>query len=243
LQGRLSAPPEQFQRVSSMCHRGWWRVGSCATTDNARKWADLPCFLLPFPSLLAVRTTVTCKGEKNTIQSFRFSHFFRSTLFCRLLFRVFCSSLLQVAGLPASSALPLCIDGGPFSDLFHFRSPLLLIHLISDDGRSGDWRRELSVWVAAKAGMQKMKKNTGCLGWSVAVVVEETEGEANVFDEEGNATAGGLGFGGDLLGKGGWQLAFIEAEWVGACERERLGCVQPWEGRESEGKRWPGLKV
>jgi hypothetical protein len=44
------------------------------------------------------------KGEKNTMHSFRFSPFFRSTLFC-LLFRVFCSSLLQVAGLPASSPL------------------------------------------------------------------------------------------------------------------------------------------
>jgi hypothetical protein len=64
LQGRLSAPPEQWQRVSSTRHRGWQRMGSCATTDNARKWANLPCFLLPFPSLLAVRTTVTCKGEK-----------------------------------------------------------------------------------------------------------------------------------------------------------------------------------
>jgi hypothetical protein len=99
------------------------------------------------------------------------------------------------------------------------------------------------VWVAAKAGVQKMKKSTGCLGWSVAVAVEETEGEANVFDEEGNATAKGLGFGGDLLGKGGWQLASVEAEWVGACERERLGCMQPREGRESEGKRWPGPKI
>jgi hypothetical protein len=70
--------------------------------------------------------------------------------------------------------------------------------LISDGGRSGDWRRELSVWVAAKASVQKMKKSTGCLGWSVAVVVEETEGEADVADEEGNATARGLGFGRDL---------------------------------------------
>jgi len=26
----------------------------------------------------------------------------------------------------------------------------------------------------------------------------------------------------------------VEAEWVGACERERLGCVQPREGRSSE---------
>jgi len=103
-----------------------------------------------------------------------------------------------VAGLPASSPPPLCIGGGPFSDLFHLRSPLLSVHLISAGGRSGGWRRELSVWVAAKAGVQKMKKSRGCLGWSVAVAVEETEGEADVADEEGNATAGGLGFGGDL---------------------------------------------
>ena len=35
--------------------------------------------------------------------------------------------------------------------------------------------------------------------WSgLFVAVEETEGEADVADEEGNATAGGLGFGGDL---------------------------------------------
>jgi hypothetical protein len=37
--------------------------------------------------------------------------FLRSTLFC-LLFRVFCSSLLQVEGLPAFSPLSLCISGG-----------------------------------------------------------------------------------------------------------------------------------
>jgi hypothetical protein len=35
--------------------------------------------------------------------------------------------------------------------------------------------------------------------WSgLFVAVEETKGEADVADEEGNATAGGLGFGGDL---------------------------------------------
>lgn len=39
-------------------------MGTRAAADNARKWADLPCFLLPFPSLLAVRTTVTCKRGK-----------------------------------------------------------------------------------------------------------------------------------------------------------------------------------
>jgi len=44
-------------------------------------------------------------------------------------------------------------------------------------------------------------------------------------------------------GKGGWQLASVEAEWVGACERERLGCVQPREGRENEvgGQKGEGL--
>ena len=74
--------------------------GSHAAPDNDQKWADLPCFLLPFPSLLAVRTTVTCKG-KNTHAKLPilfpfFFFFFRSTLSCLLLL-VFCSSLLQVA--------------------------------------------------------------------------------------------------------------------------------------------------
>jgi hypothetical protein len=137
------------------------------------------------------------RGKKHNAKLPILSFFFQIYSFC-LLFRVFCSSLLQVAGLPASSPPPLCISGGPFSDLFHLRSPLLSVHLISAGGRSGGWRRELSVWVAAKAGVQKMKKSRGCLGWSVAVAVEETEGEADVADEEGNATAGGLGFGGDL---------------------------------------------
>jgi len=74
--GRLLELQEQWSHVSSTRHRGWWRVGSRAAADNARKWADLPCFLLPFPSLLAVRTTVTCKGGKiNTMQSFRSSPF------------------------------------------------------------------------------------------------------------------------------------------------------------------------
>ena len=71
---------------------------------------------------------------------------------------------------------------------------------------------------AAAVGVQKMKKSRGCLGWSVAVAVEETEGEADVADEEGNATAGGLGFGGDLRGKGG--LAFVN--------RDREACGRPW---------------
>ena len=115
------------------------------------------------------------RGKKHNAKLPILSPFFRSTLFC-LLFRVFCSSLLQVAGPPTSSPLPLCIGGGPFSDLFHLRSPLLSIHLIF----AGGWRRELSVWVAAKAGVQKMKKSRGCLGWSVVVDVEETEGEADV---------------------------------------------------------------
>jgi hypothetical protein len=34
-------------------------------TDDAWKWADLPCFLLLFPSLPAVRNTTTCKTQKN----------------------------------------------------------------------------------------------------------------------------------------------------------------------------------
>jgi hypothetical protein len=70
-------------------------VGSRAAADNDRKWADLPCFLLPFPSLLAVRTTVTCKG-KNThaklpilfplffyLLSLVFSFWFSVLPFCR----------------------------------------------------------------------------------------------------------------------------------------------------------------
>jgi hypothetical protein len=73
--GRLLELQEQWSRVSSTRHHGWWCVGSRAAADNARKWADLPCFLLPFPSLLAVRTTVTCIGVKNTMQSFRSSPF------------------------------------------------------------------------------------------------------------------------------------------------------------------------
>jgi hypothetical protein len=71
-------------------------VDSRAAADNDRKWADLPCFLLPFPSLLAVRTTVTCKG-KNThaklpilfpfffldLRSLVFSFWFSVLPFCR----------------------------------------------------------------------------------------------------------------------------------------------------------------
>jgi hypothetical protein len=49
-----------------------------------------------------------------------------------------------------------------------------------------------------------MKKSGGCLGWSVAVAVEETKREADVADGEGAAAAGGLGFGGGRSAVSGW---------------------------------------
>jgi len=57
---------------------------------------------------------------------------------------------------------------------------------------------------AACGRLQKMKKSGGCLGWSVAVAVEETKREADVADGEGAAAAGGLGFGGGRSAVSGW---------------------------------------
>jgi hypothetical protein len=70
--------------AARLLHRHWRRVGSRATADNPRKWADLPCFLLPFPSL---PFSTGCKNHrylqrgKNTMQSFRFSPLFSDLLF------------------------------------------------------------------------------------------------------------------------------------------------------------------
>ena len=77
--------------------------------------------------------------------------------------------------------------------------------------------RSGSVGDAAAVGVQKMKKSRGCLGWSVAVAVEETEGEADVADEEGNATAGGLGV---------WWRSERERRF-GLCEQRQGGLRPP----------------
>jgi hypothetical protein len=51
-------------------------MNSCGTSSpravasNARKWVDRACFLLPFPSLPTLRTTVTCNKRKDTTRSF-----------------------------------------------------------------------------------------------------------------------------------------------------------------------------
>jgi hypothetical protein len=52
-----------------------------------------------------------------------------------------------------------------------------------------------------------------------------------------------LGFGRDLWGKGGWQLASVKAEWVGACERERMdGLCAAERGNEEWGEEMAGVE-
>ena len=141
---------EQWWRVAPRAHRHWWRVGSRATAGTPKQQGVSHGFPSP-----AVRITVTCKRRK-THKAVGFNFFllvFGSvSLFLRLGRSVrffFFPNLLCFRWLPASSPLPLCIGDGSFSDLFHLHSPLLSVHLISVSG----WRRELSVWVAAKAGV------------------------------------------------------------------------------------------
>jgi hypothetical protein len=58
VQGNLLDPYEQ-----------WWRVFPRAAASNAWKWTDLVGYLLLFPSLPAVRNTITCNNRKRTTQS------------------------------------------------------------------------------------------------------------------------------------------------------------------------------
>ena len=84
----------------------WWRVIQRATiTGDARKWADLPCFLLLFPSLPAVITTATCKQGKKTRRTQQTMICSRSTSFFQICFTAdffyFCLLLLYFRSLAA----------------------------------------------------------------------------------------------------------------------------------------------
>lgn len=63
---------QELQGRPSRIYKNSGNVSSprATTTGNARKWVDLACFLLPFPSVLAVRTTRYLQKEKNTSKVF-----------------------------------------------------------------------------------------------------------------------------------------------------------------------------
>jgi len=89
---------EMLQELQKFVQERWRRVFQRATITGGRwcrKRADLPCFLLLFPSLPAVRVTITCNSKKNTHKAIGFS--------CSLFFSVLLSGY-SPGSIPFGSA-------------------------------------------------------------------------------------------------------------------------------------------